>query len=479
MSPQSRPSAAVIGCALACALVATLAICVGSTGWRSPWAWTAMVAELRAPRVLLGGLVGAALAVAGVAMQAVLRNDLADPYVLGISGGASAGAVASLALVPGLPPGPAAAAGATGAALLVRGLARGPHDPTRLLLAGVAVGSILASATGMILVLAPASQLLRSATSWLFGGLGTPSWSALVVPAVAVVAGVVWLSAQATRIDRLTLGADVAEALGVSGRAAPPPRADRRDRAHRARRGRSGPRGVRRLDRAARRAPAGRPLPPPPDRARRAGGRAAGDGGGRGRAHRVRAARAPGRPGHRVARRAGVPVAAPEGSAVTPVDPPILEAVGRAGGLAEPILEAAVLAVGRAVGVAEPILEATGLAVGRAGAHVLAGVELAVRSGERVALVGANGSGKTTLLRVLAGLDPPLAGTVRWAGGPLPHGSARVRAVGVLFQGEPASRFTVRELVTLGLALDGPPSAAARRRVDDALALAELAGLAD
>jgi iron complex transport system permease protein len=210
-----RPSTVVIGCALACALVGTLAICVGSTGWRSPWAWTGMVAELRAPRVLLGGLVGAALAVAGVAMQAVLRNDLADPYVLGISGGASAGAVASLALYPGFAPGPAAAAGATGAVLLVRGLARGPHDPTRLLLAGVAVGSILASATGMILVLAPASQLLRSATSWLFGGLGTPQWSALVVPAVAVVGGVAWLSAQAARIDRLTLGADVAAALGV------------------------------------------------------------------------------------------------------------------------------------------------------------------------------------------------------------------------------------------------------------------------
>jgi iron complex transport system ATP-binding protein len=126
-----------------------------------------------------------------------------------------------------------------------------------------------------------------------------------------------------------------------------------------------------------------------------------------------------------------------------------------------------------------PILETSGLAVGRGGARVLAGVDLVVRAGERVALVGANGSGKTTLLRVLAGLDRPLAGIVRWAGGPLPHGSARVRAVGVLFQGEPASRFTVRELVTLGLALDGPPSAAARSRVDDALALAELAALAE
>jgi len=213
---EMRATAVLALCVLACVAMAVLAISIGSTGWWAPWRWTEMIGELRAPRVVLGALVGAALAVAGVVMQAVLHNDLADPYVLGISGGASAAAVASLALAPGVAPGPAAAAGAAGAAVLVRGLARGPHDPTRLLLAGVAVGSMLASATGMILVLAPDSQLLRSTTSWLFGGLGTPRWSALIAPALAVVIAVAWLSAQATRIDRLTLGADVAAALGVA-----------------------------------------------------------------------------------------------------------------------------------------------------------------------------------------------------------------------------------------------------------------------
>jgi iron complex transport system ATP-binding protein len=126
-----------------------------------------------------------------------------------------------------------------------------------------------------------------------------------------------------------------------------------------------------------------------------------------------------------------------------------------------------------------PIVEAIEVAVGRGGRAVLAGVDLAVARGERVALVGANGSGKTTLVRALAGIDHPLAGRVAWAGGSLPDGAERVRRVGVALQGEPASRFTVRELVTLGLALDRPPGQGARRAVDDALVLAALDGLAD
>lgn len=212
----ARSRCVIAGAAAACAAVCVLAICLGSTGWRWPWAWDALVAELRAPRVILGGLVGAALAAAGVAMQAVLHNDLADPYVLGVSGGASVGAVASLAVLPGVAPGPAAAAGAAGAAVLVRALARGPYDPARLLLAGVAVGSVFASATGLILVLAPDAQLMRSSASWLFGGLGTPPWPALVVPALAVAAAAAWLTWRAEQLDRLALGADVAAALGVA-----------------------------------------------------------------------------------------------------------------------------------------------------------------------------------------------------------------------------------------------------------------------
>jgi len=126
-----------------------------------------------------------------------------------------------------------------------------------------------------------------------------------------------------------------------------------------------------------------------------------------------------------------------------------------------------------------PVLEAIDVAVGWEKRTVLGGVRLAVQQGERIALVGENGSGKTTLLRALAGLDAPLAGTIRWAGGTLPRGPGRVRTLGVLFQSELPSRFSVRELVTLGLGLDGPPSAAARRQVQEVLDWAELASLAE
>jgi iron complex transport system permease protein len=207
--------AAIPALLLGAVAVAFVALAVGPAGWRLPWALDEVVLDLRAPRVLLAGIVGASLAVAGVAMQGLLQNDLADPYVLGLSGGASAGAVASLALWPGMPPGPAAAVGAAGAATVVRALARGPYDPSRLLLAGVAVGSLLASVTGLIVVLAPADRLLRSATYWLFGGFGTPPWSALAVPALLLLAACTWMLARSESLDRLALGPDVAASLGV------------------------------------------------------------------------------------------------------------------------------------------------------------------------------------------------------------------------------------------------------------------------
>jgi iron complex transport system ATP-binding protein len=123
-------------------------------------------------------------------------------------------------------------------------------------------------------------------------------------------------------------------------------------------------------------------------------------------------------------------------------------------------------------------VEARGLSVGRGARPVLSGIDLAVFPGERLALVGPNGSGKTTLLRALGGLDRVLAGEIRWNGGALPSGSARVSTVGLLFQGEPAAPFPVREMVALGLGLDGPPSGRHRQRVEATLDRLDLGALA-
>jgi iron complex transport system permease protein len=207
-------AAAPVLLAIAVVALGVIAICAGPAGWRAPWQWDDVVMALRAPRVVLAGVVGASLAVAGVTLQAIVHNDLAEPYVLGLSGGASAGAV--LALACGVVPmGAGAALGALGAAALVRALARGPFDATRLLLAGVAVGAVCASITGLLVTLAPPDRLLRSATFWLFGGLGAPRWPALAAPAAILVIAVAWARARAERLDRLSLGADVATSLGV------------------------------------------------------------------------------------------------------------------------------------------------------------------------------------------------------------------------------------------------------------------------
>ncbi len=175
--------------------------------------------QLRAPRVLLAFLVGGGLGVAGAALQALVRNPLADPYLLGLSGGAGLGAVSAIALDAGatwaVPI--AAFAGALGAVALVYRLAvvSGRRlDPRVLLLAGVVVGAFAAAIMSAIIVLSDAPRL-RNAIIWLLGGLGTASWQALLLLLAYSVAPLLLLWAIARQLDLLALGEEPAAHLGA------------------------------------------------------------------------------------------------------------------------------------------------------------------------------------------------------------------------------------------------------------------------
>ena len=179
-----------------------------------------IVWDLRMPRVLLAGLVGGGLAVCGAVLQALTRNPLADPYLLGISAGASTGAVAVLVL--GLGVGAAAlstgaflgSVTAFGAALLLAG--RRWTEPARILLAGVAVGQLFSAATSLIVVADASVQATRSITFWLLGSLTGASWPTAALCAAIGAAGLLTCWAAAPALDAFAFGADVAQTLGFA-----------------------------------------------------------------------------------------------------------------------------------------------------------------------------------------------------------------------------------------------------------------------
>lgn len=178
-----------------------------------------VVRQLRLPRVMLAALVGAGLAMSGTALQATLRNPLAEPYLLGVSGGAAVGAVvavvAGLAAAALLPL--AAFAGAVVAvvvALLVARAAGGRADGRVLLMAGVVVGAFANAAIMVVLANAPADAV-RNATWWMMGSVAGAEWTGVRALAayVAIGGGILW--ANALDVDALTLGEEPAAALGV------------------------------------------------------------------------------------------------------------------------------------------------------------------------------------------------------------------------------------------------------------------------
>ncbi|WP_282795520.1 iron ABC transporter permease [Streptomyces sp. CC224B] len=180
-----------------------------------------IVWQLRVPRALLAALVGAGLGLVGTAVQALVRNPLADPYLLGVSSGASLGAVAAIVLGLGagsaLELSGAAFAGALVTFGLVWAAARrgGGFAPLRLVLAGVAIGQFLSGFTSYLVLRAGDEQQTQSVLFWLMGSLGGATWDLLAVPAVAVPAALVLLQARARGLNALLLGDETAAGLGV------------------------------------------------------------------------------------------------------------------------------------------------------------------------------------------------------------------------------------------------------------------------
>ena len=191
--------------------------------WRGLWTpdapASAIVRELRAPRVLLAFLVGGSLAVSGAALQAMIRNPLAEPYLLGLSGGAGLGAVialASRAAGPWAVP-VAAFAGALAAVGLVYRLslvAGRRLDPRILLLSGVVVGAFAGALMSAIIVLSDAPTV-RNAFLWLLGGFGAASWQALGVFAAYAALPLAAIGLSARALDLVALGDEPAHHLGA------------------------------------------------------------------------------------------------------------------------------------------------------------------------------------------------------------------------------------------------------------------------
>ena len=180
----------------------------------------AIVWDIRFPRALLATMVGAGLALVGASLQAVTRNQLADPHLLGISSGGAFGAIYALlhsGLFLGVLTVPLLAfAGALGATVIVLGVTyfADATSADRLVLAGVAVSfAIMAGANGLIFLGDPRAS--HTVVFWMLGGLGLAQWDQLIYPLAILVGCGAWLISQSAALNALTVGDETAATLGI------------------------------------------------------------------------------------------------------------------------------------------------------------------------------------------------------------------------------------------------------------------------
>lgn len=177
---------------------------------------------IRLPRILLAVAVGAGLAVCGVVMQAVVKNPLADPYVLGISSGASLGATLAIMLGIGVAfgenyVGVLAFLGAFVASILVMTIANigSRANTVKLLLAGMAISAVFSAFSSFIIFIANDKEGIQTITYWLMGSLGGAKWETLGSIYVVVVGGVIFFITQFRTLNMMLLGDEVSITLGT------------------------------------------------------------------------------------------------------------------------------------------------------------------------------------------------------------------------------------------------------------------------
>lgn len=177
----------------------------------------AIIWQGRAPRVLVASVVGAGLALAGAVMQSVVRNPLADPYLLGLSSGASLGAVAVLVLGVSLALPAAAFVGAMAALALTLALAgrEGTASPGRMILAGVAVAQGASAFVSFTLFATVRGDSYREILTWLLGSVAGSTWTSLAIAAGALLLVGPFILGSARTLDSFAFGDVAAASLGV------------------------------------------------------------------------------------------------------------------------------------------------------------------------------------------------------------------------------------------------------------------------
>jgi iron complex transport system permease protein len=181
-----------------------------------------IVWQIRVPRVLLAAVVGASLTTAGTVVQALVRNALADPFLLGVSSGASVGATLVLLFgafaslgIWALSVGSVLGAMAAMAAVFLVSRTGRQLAPTQLILCGVVMSAMFEAVTSF-LIFRGNPQATQSVLFWLMGSFGNANWTQLPIPAVALLAGMAFLLAQARALNALAMGAEPAASLGVN-----------------------------------------------------------------------------------------------------------------------------------------------------------------------------------------------------------------------------------------------------------------------